>query len=189
MRNLPVNTKSGKKTSRSEQSGIRFTSTLERSDNKLWGAHFEVPKRVATKLIKGQDRRVICRLNGEAEYQCALLPHGNGSFVITVNKKLRDKLHLKPGSEVEVSLQKDDSAYGLPMPEEMREVLRQDSRANKLFHALTPGKQRTLLYIVGNVKDPDRRIMRSIAIAEHLKANDGMIRYKQLSEAMKSSRM
>ncbi len=173
---------------KSQRKTLQFTSTIEHSTNKLWGAHFEVPKRIAAQLIKGQDRRVICSLNGEAEYQCALLPHGNGSFVITVNKKLRDKLHLKPGTEVEVRLRKDESAYGLPMPEELREVLRQDSRADKLFHALTPGKQRTLLYIVGNVKDTDRRIMRAITIAEHLKSNDGTIRYKQLSEAMKLSR-
>jgi len=105
--------------------------------------------------------------------------------LITVNKKTRDKLGLKAGSKVNVSLRKDESEYGLPMPEELAEVLAQDETGNRLFHALTPGKLRTLLYIVGQVKDPDKRVGRAIAIVEHLKANGGKINYRQLNEELR----
>jgi uncharacterized protein YdeI (YjbR/CyaY-like superfamily) len=115
-----------------------------------------------------------------------LLPRGDGSFLITVNKKLRDSLGLKIGSKVSVSLWKDESEYGLPMPEELAELLKQDEDGNRLFHALTPGKLRTLLYIVGQPKNSDARLLRALAIVEHLKTNKGKINYRQLNEEMKS---
>lgn len=84
------------------------------------------------------------------------------------------------GTKVSVVLQQDTSEYGLPLPEELKEVFRQDPEGKKLFHALTPGKQRTLLYIVGNVKDPGKRVFRALAIVRHLKENKGVIDYKRL---------
>ena len=164
---------------------LHFTSHIEISTNKLWGAHFIVPEVIARVFIKEDDRRVVCNLNEKVEYQCALLPKGDGSFLITVNKKIRDQLGLKDGSLVRVGLRKDESEYGLPMPEEFAEVLAQDEEGNRLFHALTPGKLRTLLYIVGQVKDPDKRVGRAIAIVEHLKKNGGKINYRQLNEEMR----
>ena len=158
-----------------------FNSILELSHNKLWGAHFIVPDIIAQVFVSNGARRVVCVLNEVIEYQCALLPKGDGSFLITVNKKTRDTLHLKPGSPLRVSLRADDSEYGLPMPEELAEVLAQEEEGNRLFHALTPGKQRTLLYIVGNVKNTDTRLRRAIAIVDHLKQNGGKIDYKKLN--------
>ena len=96
---------------------LRFTSLLERSDNKLWGCHFRVPTNIAKRLIESNSRRVVCSLNNSAEYQCAVLHRGEGLFLITVNKKLRDRLGLGFGMEVRVGLKKDNSEYGLPMPE------------------------------------------------------------------------
>ncbi len=162
-----------------------FTGQLELSTNKLWGAHFVVPDFVAQVFVNNDARRVVCLLNEKIEYQCALLPKGDGSFLITVNKKIRDSLGLKAGSPLRISLRKDDSEYGLPMPEELAEVLAQDDEWIRLLHALSPGKIRTLLYIVAQVKDPDKRVARALAIVEHLKKNGGKINYRQLNEEMR----
>jgi hypothetical protein len=166
---------------------LQFTSTLEKSHNKLWGCHFGVPRSIADKLIDGKSRRVVCTLNSSAEHQCALLPHSNGLFVITVNKKLRDTLRLTFGMTVQVSLRKDESEYGLPMPEELKELLWQDEEGYRLFHSLTAGRQRTLLYIVGQAKTPDSRIARAVVIVRHLKTNKGKINYKQLNVLIRDS--
>jgi uncharacterized protein YdeI (YjbR/CyaY-like superfamily) len=61
------------------------------------------------------------------------------------------------------------------MPAEFNEVLKQDREGNKLFHALTAGKQRSLLYLVGKVKNIDRRIHTALVVVEHLKKNEGRI--------------
>jgi len=169
-----------------EKNTFSFSSTLEKSDNKLWGCHFPVPKTIADKLVDEESKRVVCTINGKESYQCAILFYKKAKPVISVNKKIRDSLGVSFGMDVEVMLKKDTSEYGLPLPEELLEVFRQDPMGKKLFHALTPGKQRTLLYIVGNVKDPDKKVMRSLVIVRHLKENKGVIDYKKLSILLKN---
>ena len=163
-----------------------FTSVMEKFDSNLWGFHFCVSAEIGNNFVtEGNDRRVICMLNEKQEFQCALMPKGDDHFFINVNKKLRDSLKLTIGSQVSVSLKKDESEYGLPMPEELKELLKQDEEGDKLFHTLTIGKQRTLLYIVGSVKDTGKRISRALAIVNHLKATGGKIDYKKLNEALR----
>lgn len=171
----------------SKRSGsFHFTSALEKSDNKLWGCHVPVPKEVAEKLIDEHSKRVVCTLNGKETYQCAMLYYKKGKPVISVNKKIRDSLGITFGMEVDVRLKKDTSEYGLPLPEELVEVFRQDKEGKKVFHSLTLGKQRTLLYIVGQAKDTEKRVLRSLVIVRHLKENKGKIDYKQLSVMLKN---
>jgi len=163
-----------------------FTSIMEKFDSNLWGFHFCVSSEIGNQFVtEGNDRRVICLLNSKEEFQCALMPKGDGNFFINVNKKLRDALKLVIGSHVSVLLKKDESEYGLPMPEELQELLSQDEEGDKLFHGLTIGKQRTLLYIVGSVKDTGKRISRALVIVNHLKANGGKINYKKLNEGLR----
>jgi hypothetical protein len=170
-----------KKTMTDSTSPLRLTSILEKSDNKLWGAHFGVSRDNAASLIRGTSRRVVCSINGSPERQCALVPNGRGAYVVTVNKALRTTLGLTFGSKLRITLRPDDSKYGLPMPRELQEVFRQDKGASKRFHTLTPGKQRTLLYIINSGKAMDERIFRAITIARHLEENRGVINYRKLS--------
>ncbi len=157
-----------------------FQSILEDFNSALWGHHFCVPEAIARPFIEGDNRRVVCTINGSAPFQCALMPKGDGSFFINVNKKLRDKYKLKLGATLEVSLCKDESRYGLPMPEEFEELLAQDEEGDRLFHGLTPGKQRTLLYYIGQPKTADTRLVRAVAVVEHLKANGGKVDFNIL---------
>ena len=173
-------------TGRSSEKRYTFVSVLERSDNRLWGCHFRVPDRVAVTLKDKSSRRVVCRLNDAIQYQCAILSHGRGESVITVNKQIRQKLGVDVGTRVEVVLMKDRAEYGLPFPDELREVLRQDKAGNVIMHSLTPGKLRTLLYIIDKAKSQDKRIERSLIIVDHLKSNKGKIDYRQLTRSLKS---
>ena len=141
------------------------------------GWHFLViEKRTADRLSFKDKRykRVVCKINGGEPFQCALMPT-RGKFYIIVNKKKREALGIVAGDRVNVELVVDESKYGLPMPEEFREVLNQDPEGDKLFHSLTPGKQRSLLYYVGNIKDIDRRIFQALAIIEHIKEHGKVI--------------
>jgi hypothetical protein len=164
-----------------------FITVLQKFDSPLWGFHLIVPNEIARTFLDEGVKRVVCTLGGVAEFQCALMPKGDGSHFINVNKKLREKLKLKLGDVVAVSLRKDESPYGLPMPEEMQELLELDDDGNRLFHDLTPGKQRTLLYIVGSAKTSETRLKRAVVVIDHLKANSGKINFKQLNEELKEA--
>jgi bifunctional DNA-binding transcriptional regulator/antitoxin component of YhaV-PrlF toxin-antitoxin module len=163
----------------------QLTTVLARPDNSS-GWHFLwIKPSVADKLgFTGKSRRVVCTLNDKHKFQCALLPSG-GSFYIIVNKKIREKLGISAGSKVKVELIKDESKYGLPMPKEFREVLKQDPEGNKLFHKLTAGKQRSILYWLNKIKDIDKRIHTAFILLDHLKNNDGKIVYERLTAELK----
>lgn len=166
-----------------------FTATLELSTNRLWGCHFPVPAWAADAIpLRDQTRRAVCRLNDRIEWPCALVHRGEGSFLITVNKKTQAALRIQPGSVVQVEIWSDESEYGLPMPEELAELMAQDDEAQRLLHALTPGKLRTLLYIIAQPKSSDVRLQRALTIVDHLKAQGGRIDYKQLNLDIKASR-
>ena len=129
-------------------------------------------------------RRVVCTLNDCHTFQCALLPNRD-EFCIVVNKAVRDKLGLEDGSVVNVILEPDTSKYGAPMPAELREVLKQDRDGSRRFHALTSGKQRSLIYMIRGVKDIDRRIHLALIVLKHMEDNDGKVVDAKLYEEIK----
>ena len=164
---------------------VEFETALTKSTTDS-GWHFLfVTKDIVAKFgFEGKFKRVVCSINGEEGFQCALLPWKD-LFYIIVNKKKRDSAGIVDGDMVRVQLIKDESKYGLPMPEEFAEVLNQDPEGDKLFHALTEGKQRSLLYLLAKPRDIDVRIHQALLIVEHLKENEGKIIDKKLSEELK----
>jgi hypothetical protein len=165
---------------------IKFKTALITSGSYDAGWHFiPVTAKIGARFEKKNgSRRVVCTINGELSFQCALLP-SDGDFVIIVNKTKRTQLGIGEGDRITVELAEDTSKYGLPMPEEFEEVLKQDPEGDRLFHALTAGKQRSLLYLIGKVKDIDRRIHTALIVVEHLKDNDGKIIGEHLHEELK----
>jgi len=113
--------------------------------------------------------RLVCTLNGKLSYQCALQGLGNGGGWIGINKIRMKELGLKIGVKVAVELKPDHSKYGLPMPEELEELLRQDEEGQRRFEALSPGKQRNILHYVGNHKNTDKRLDRAVTVIDNLK--------------------
>lgn len=163
---------------------MQFSAKLDQFYNDLWGFHFVVPKEIALSFIQEDDRRVIATFNDEIKNHCALMPK-KGEYFILINKQTREKLKITVGDSVLISLEKDTSEYGMPMPEEMLMVLSQDEDSFRIFEGLTPGKKRTLIFLVSSVKNIDSRIRKSLAIAEHLKLCNGKIDFKQLNELIK----
>lgn len=167
------------------QKSVVFKTTLTRSPADS-GWHFLiVTKEIVAKFgFEGKFKRVVCTINGGEGFQCALLPSGD-KFYIIVNKTKRDALGIVADEIVDVLLEKDESKYGLPMPEEFEEVLKQDAAGDRLFHGLTQGKQRSILYQVAKAKDVDLRIHYGLIVIDHLKENDGKIIDKLLYEELK----
>lgn len=160
----------------------KFTNAADQGG----GWHFLViDRQYVDKLdFEGKSKRVLCSIKGSEPFACALMPWGD-FFYIMVNKLRRVELGLEVGDNVEVVLEKDESKYGMPMPEELQEVLNQDPDGNKLFHTLTAGKQRSMMYYIGKVKDIDKRIDTALVFIEHLKKNDGKVVYEEFQQELK----
>jgi hypothetical protein len=158
---------------------------LQFPSSPLWGLHFIVPADIAQTFINGKNRRVICTVNDTLTLHCALMPNKDTWFIM-LNQEVRKKLKIAVNQDIKVVLAMDDSEYGMPMAEELREVLYQDPIADQYFHALTPGKQRSLIYLINKIKSPDIRILKCLVISDHLTANSGKIDSKMLYEALKN---
>ena len=94
---------------------------------------------------------------------------GEGKAYISINAARMKKLKVEEGDTVSVSLTKDESKYGMELPEELVEIFRQDKEAKRRFDLLTPGKQRYIIFYVAGVKNPQLRIDRAMLLLTNLK--------------------
>jgi hypothetical protein len=163
---------------------MKFTSHVEHFESVLWGYHLPVPGDIAAHFVEGTHRRVKCTLNGQVTKQCALMP-SKGEYFILLNKNNITKLQLKVGDLVQVELEKDTSTYGLDMPEEFQVCLEQEEEGAKWFEKLTPGKQRSLIFLVSSVKNTDSRIRKSLAILHQLCESNGNLDFRRINELIK----
>lgn len=160
----------------------KFTNAAEYGG----GWHFLIiePKVVEKFGFEGKSKRVLCSIKNAEPFPCALMPWGD-IFYIMVNKLRRAELGLNVGDTVDVVLEKDESKYGMPMSAELQEVLRQGPEGSNLFHKLTAGKQRSMIWFIGKIKDIDKRIHTALIFVEHLKKNEGKIVHDQLRDELK----
>ncbi len=169
---------------------MEFSTTLNTfAFNDLgYGLHIKIPNEVFSQIIKiAPNKRVICTFNSTLIHHCALMPKDNFHFIL-LNKEICKKLNCKIGDSLSIELKKENAKYGLPISEEMEEVLYSDPEGTFLFNKLTPGKQRTLIHIVNKIKSINLKIERSFIIIEHLKKLNGELDYELLQQDFKDYR-
>ena len=148
-------------------SQISFKTSMVHLDS-LRIYYLEVPAVIVTKLGGISKQRLICTTKS-VSWQCGLVALGKGKGYISLNKKLIKQLDIKEGDTVTASLKKDESKYGMEMPEELKELLNQDKEGNKRYHAIVPGKQRYIIYYIQQVKSSQLLVERAIMLIENLK--------------------
>lgn len=152
--------------------------------SKVYRLHFPVVKTIAKHFIDGDNRRVKCSIGGEEVIRSGLIPFRDYWYILC-NQSMQKRLNLNVGESVELEIVKDDSEYGMEMPEELQVMLDQEPQASDYFEQLTPGKQRNLIYLVSQVKNMNSRINKSLAIVAHLKESNGKLDFKRLNELIK----
>lgn len=165
----------------------KFKTKVEALESAVYNAHVQVPLGVAKKFIKADAKRVMCDVNGVHSFPAAIMPYGNDYFMILFNKPMMKKLKLNFGDEVQITIVPDESKYGMPLSEELQEMLTQDIAFENHFEKLTPGKRRNIIYLISKYKSSDIRLEKTMIIADHLKANNGKLDFKILYAAFKKS--
>lgn len=152
-----------------KETSIQFTSKIYKLKYLLDVHYVEVPMDVIKTLGGKLKIRLLCSINGNPSFQCGMVALGSGNAYISVNKKRMKEFGIKFGEKVKVALQKDDSKYGMDVPEELSELLKQDDEGNRRFKMLPPGTQRYIIYYVAQVKSSQLRINRAIKLITNLK--------------------
>lgn len=144
-----------------------------------------VPNEIVQDFKANNVNRLICTINAVIKFHCAFMPSGNGEYFINVNKEIRKKLRWQIGQSRSIELAADTSKYGMEMPEELEVLLATDNEGDQHFHALTPGKQRNLIYIAAKPKQSSTRLKKSIIMIDYLKEVAGKLDFKELMQAFK----
>ena len=146
---------------------ITYTTTLERFDKKgekTGWTYLEVPARLAKKLKP--DCKVSFRIKGKLDQvtirQTALIPMGDGNFILPFNAALRKSTGKKAGDKIMVQLEADEKEYVLS-PDLMK-CLRDEPPLLKFFQSLTGSHQRYFSKWVESAKTRETKARR-IAMA------------------------
>lgn len=148
---------------------------------------FPLPRKLLEPLLqrKHNPYRVIVGIKGLGEIPSGLMPNGKGDFFVTISKAVRKRFDLELGDEVDLVLKPDDSEYGMPLPEELAELWAIDEEAHQVFHLLTPGKQRGLIYLISKPKGAATRVKKAVQISEYLKSVNGKLDSREMNAYIK----
>ncbi|HEV3222244.1 MAG TPA: YdeI/OmpD-associated family protein [Puia sp.] len=112
----------------------------EQGEKTGW-TYITVPHDIAEQLKPGFKKsfRVKGKLDSHSIAQLALLPMGNGSFILPLNASLRKAVHKKKGAMLKLSLEEDKKP--LKVNAELIECLADSPKAEKKFKTLPRSHQ------------------------------------------------
>ncbi len=162
-----------------------FEGVLAKFDSELWYYHVMVPPAIQKFYKSKAVNRLLATIADSVQIHCAIMPAGEGDYFININKEVRKKLEWKVGQKRLITLEPDNSKYGMHVAMEFEEVLASDSEGSNFFHQLSMGKQRNLIYLASKPKTSATRLKKSIIIIDYLKEANGELDFKALNQAFK----
>jgi hypothetical protein len=148
---------------------VKYTATIlkfEQQGEKTGWTYVIVPEDIAQEIKPGNRKifRVKGMLDKYAIEAVALMPMGDGSFILPLNAEMRKGIAKKVGAKVELHLKEDDNPDPVTSPEFM-ECLQDEPEALAFFKTLTKGHQNYFLKWIETAKtEPTKakRIAQSI---------------------------
>ena len=149
---------------------VKFTVTLKKFDRqgeKTGWTYIEIPATLAQKMKPGNKKtfRVKGKLDGISVEAIALLPMGDGNFIMALNATIRKKLKKQKGAVVTVQLTEDESPVRINT--ELIQCLEDDPDAKTWFNSLTKGHQK---YFSNWINAAKTETTRSVRIAASVNA-------------------
>lgn len=165
---------------------MKFTAQIKRFDEIYPTFHIPISNKIYNEIIlKTKDKRIICTINSDYKFHCALLSKKTFYFIM-LSQEVCKKNNYQENDFVELEIVPDKSKYGMEISEEFEEVLFSDPDGNIMFEKLTNGKKRSLIFLISKVKNSQSRIEKCFVILEHLKRYNGRLDFKRLNEDFKN---
>lgn len=140
-----------------------------------------IPAEIVAKVGGVSNQRFMCTVNGAKPFHGGFQGMGDGEACIIINSARLKAAKAAIGDVVDLHLVKDESKYGMEVPEELQEVLLQIPHAEYRFENLTPGRQRWIIHYVSGVKSPQKRVERALLLIGNLvKLPEGKEQYRDL---------
>lgn len=142
---------------------VTYTTTIhqfeEKGDKTGW-TYIEIPADIAQEIFPGNKKsfRVKGKLDHFAISSIAVLPMGDGSFMMAINAAMRKGIGKRKGAMLKVSLERDTSPQEI-VPE-LLECLSDDPDALAHFQSLAPSHQRYFSKWVDEAKTEPTKVKR-----------------------------
>lgn len=123
-------------------------------------------------FIKDNHKRIKVKASFETkiiEFYAALKREKTGLFRIYFSKAKQKELGVFMNDYFTLQVFEDNSKYGVEMSEELEAVLLSDYEAFSIFEALTPGRQRSIIYTISRFKSSQTRVDKAILLTANLK--------------------
>jgi hypothetical protein len=123
---------------------VRFTTTIlkfgEQGEKTGW-TYIEVKEAIAQKIKPGNKKpfRVKGKLDNYSIKGIALMPMGDGSFIMAINATIRKGIGKRKGATLKVTIEADEEIIKPPI--ELIECLQDEPKALTFFKTLTKGHQ------------------------------------------------
>jgi len=124
---------------------VTFTATIhqfEQHGDKTGWTYIQIPADIAQEVFPGNKKsfRVKGRLDNYSINSIAVLPMGDGSFILAMNAAMRKGTGKKRGAMIQVSIAKDDKP--LEVAPELLECLADEPDGLAYFQSLAASHQR-----------------------------------------------
>lgn len=155
---------------------ISFDTVLQKFDKKgekTGWTYIEIHADLAEKLKPGQKQsfRVKGKLDKYKIEQVALIPMGDGSFIMAVNATMRKGIGKKHGAMVKVELTYDDRE--IPLSSDFMSCLEDEPSALRYFQSLPKGHQKYFSQWIESAKTEATKTKRIALAVNALSRNMG----------------
>lgn len=148
--------------------------------------YVNVPADIAQELKPGNKKsfRIRGMLDALPVAGIALMPMGDGDFILVLKAVLRKALHKSKGAMLKVSIE-EDTDFKIEMPDDLKECLEFEEGAMETFNAM-PGSHRN--YFIKWINDAKTEETRAKRIVNTINAMLRKWSYNQMIREMKKER-
>jgi hypothetical protein len=113
----------------------------------------------------GSRARVLVRgtRNGVA-FRNSLMPNGDGTHSMPVNKSLQSGAKVRAGDSVRVVLELDHKKRIIKVPSELKAAFKSDPSAAAIYKTLSPSHQQEFAVWIERAKQPATRLARTLKL-------------------------
>ncbi|MCW5908003.1 MAG: DUF1905 domain-containing protein [Chitinophagales bacterium] len=164
---------------------LSFKTTIQKFDSKgekTGWTYIEIEEAIAQQLKPGnkQSFRVKGKLDSLAIKQVALIPIGEGNFIMPLNADMRKKLGKRKGAELTVQLMLDETPF--QFSEDMMACLEDEPKAMEAFKKLSGSEQKYFSKWIESAKTEPTKAKR---ITQTVNAMLKGYRYGEMIRALK----
>lgn len=145
--------------------------------------YIDIPPDVAQQIKP--DNRKSFRVRGTLDQftiaGVAVMPMGNGNFILTLNASMRKGIHKREGAMLQVSLE-EDVDFKLIVPDDLQECLADEPEVLNFFNSLLESHRRYFINWLNSAKSIETRAKR-IGMICHAMSN--RMNYPEMIRAAK----